>query len=172
MKNKYKGSVNTSTLKKSLNEKKFNNISKKVKSFENFWLNGFSPNTGKDVMTWYPDDCIGNRHIHLKPEEFFDSKQKQKWNNWAIKNDSDLEFNYLKANSIEIPSSDTGFLYFVDKYRVAYIYLYFQNNLHFSLKNNNIIQVTRNIDKKLEKEGKIMMSQDKQHKLFSDCWLN
>lgn len=96
-----------------LEKRKYQNLNAKINDFKNFWYYGFSPKIGKDVATKYPD-VEGNRHVHLKPLNIEESKDEKNGKNGKKKN---INFLHRDANFFDIPTSNIGFLYFVDRKR-------------------------------------------------------
>ncbi len=169
----FKGEVNTSIIKKAFlnndNNELLIDLYNKIDDFRDFWLNGFSPNIGKDIKTFKPD-IEGHRHVHIYPnkEDLKQLKRKSKknWENWRTK----PNVFYHERNSFDIPSSNTGFFYFVCTNRIAYLFHYCDEHLHEFMKTQEFYMIVDKISNLLLSKGIEFMNTEEQQCLFEEKW--
>lgn len=146
-------------------------IKNSVSDFKYYWIEGFHPFVGKDVVTCYPNPPEGHRHAHLMPIDFNNSKgytnSKKCWDKWA----KDPTKTAMHWNSNDTPTSDHGLFYAVDTNRNAYVFHYQYSNLHSFMNTNNFNQLVIKIEKYLNYYGIELMTTINQSTLFDDKWL-
>lgn len=144
-----------------------------IKAFEHYWLHGFHPDIGKDVITMRPNPPEGHRHVHTIPLNFPDKKHQYSysdsatcWKEWA----SNPAFP-KHPSADKIPTSDTLLFYFVDIDRTAYVFHFSENNSHQFMNSPDFKIMVSKVEDALEKAGKQLMPWKIQHDLFSEKWL-
>ena len=167
------GSVNHKILKENLSEDEFLDIKTRIIDFEDYWLNGFNPNIGKDVPSSKPNFFLGNRHVHLKPliGGFKNIEEKNLWKKWKNKK---IKYPFLNSehNLSSFPTSNYGFLYFVDKDRIAYLYHYCDNDMHEFINSREYLEIAENLDEYFEKNKKYPISNEQHIMIFTQKWLS
>lgn len=135
-------------------------VKKIIDSFKDYWFYGYSPILGADRATHRPAP-EGHRHIHIAPE-YLD----QKWMAWQKNADTTVAF-----NEKNVPTSDSGIFYFVDKNRNAYIFDYIDKYMHKYMNSAKFRETVGKAEDVLYAKGICLMSFKDQNDLFDDKWI-
>ncbi|MEC7545688.1 MAG: hypothetical protein VYB48_02005 [Pseudomonadota bacterium] len=144
-----------------------------TESFQHYWLYGFHPDIGRDLITYRPNPPEGHRHAHIIPINYpkagdigYSSGSEKSWSSWA--NALDYRFNIPQER---IPTSDSALFYFVDTERTAYLFHFSTIGAHKFMNTSDFTDMVHKVELGIEKKGKTLMPWKDQHNLFSECWV-
>ena len=140
-----------------------------IEAFKTYWVNGFHPDIGRDVITSRPNPPDGHRHAHVVPL-VSDTSSRSSWKYWSSSKAKDEDFIAVDSNTNKIPTSDRLLFYFVDESRNAYVFMYCPDDGHAYMNSREFTDLVEDVAAYLESEGVWLMNYTDQHRIWDDQW--